>query len=419
MPISKDLNETRKLWFWFFPTTSTVDDELVIWLNGGPGCSSLEGLLQENGPFSWRYGTYRPVRNTYSWHDLTNMIWVEQPVGAGFSQGVPDAVSEEDIAEKFLGFLENFIKTFGFENKKIYVTGESYAGYYVPYIVDAMYKKNNTKLFDPRGLMIFSPTLSEWVIHEQIPTAQYVDYWARLFALNKTTMDHLHATADKCGYTSYMSENLVFPPKGPFPTPPQIFTSSECDVWSAVFRAATLVNPCFNVFHITTTCPLPWDVLGYPGSSHFLPEGAEIYFNRTDVQKAINAPHVNWEVCSRDYVFPNGDPSDPPSYSVLPRLIDKLERTVLGHGLLDFRLSINGSLLAIQNMTWGGKQGFQTKPAEPFIVPYDNQGTIGVVHTERKLTWVEMELCGHMAPQHQPGAAYRQLEYLLGRINKL
>lgn len=44
--------------------------------------------------------------------------------------------------------------------------------------------------------------------------------------------------------------------------------------------------------------------------------------------------------------------------------------------------------LAIQNMTWGGKQGFQTKPVEPFIVPYDDQGTMGIVHTERKLTYV-------------------------------
>ncbi|CAZ85311.1 unnamed protein product [Tuber melanosporum] len=405
MPISKDKNETRELYFWFFPTTGTVDDELVIWLNGGPGCSNLEGFLQEHGPFSWRYGTYKPARNRYSWNNLTNMIWVEQPVGTGFSQGVPDATSEEDAAEKFLGFLENFIKTFGFEDKKIYVTGESYAGYYVPYIVDAMYSRNNKTLFDPRGLIIYSPTLSEWVIHEQIPAVQFVDYWAHLLALNKTTMDHLHATADKCGYTSYLKENLLN-------------TSTECDVWSAIFDAALLVNPCFNIFHITATCPILWDVLGYPGSFVYLPEGAEIYFNRTDVQNAINAPHVKWQECSEG-VFPNGDPSDPPNFSVLPRIIDKNERTIIAHGLLDFRFTVNGSLLAIQNMTWGGKRGFQTKPVEPFIVPYDSQGTMGVQHTERKLTWVEIESCGHMAPQFQPGAAYRQLEYLLGRIDKL
>jgi len=162
---------------------------------------------------------------------------VDQPVGAGFSQGVPNAASEEDAAQQFLGFLENFIKTFSFENKKIYITGESYAGYYVTYIADAMYNRNDKKLFDPRGIMLYSPALAEWVIQEQIATVQFVDYWANLFALNKTTMDHLHATADKCGYTSYLNENLVFPPKGRFPTPPpQLNTSEECNVWSAIFK---------------------------------------------------------------------------------------------------------------------------------------------------------------------------------------
>ncbi|PUU76668.1 Alpha/Beta hydrolase protein [Tuber borchii] len=407
MPISKNKNETRELWFWFFPTAGTVEDELVIWLNGGPGCSSLEGLLQENGPFSWKYGTFKPVRNKYSWHNLTNMIWVDQPVGTGFSQGVPNAASEEDAAQQFLGFLENFIKTFSFENKKIYITGESYAGYYVPYIADAMYNRNDKQLFDPRGIMAYSPAIAEWVIQEQIATVQFVDYWANLFALNKTTMDHLHATADKCGYTSYLNENLLD-------------TSEECNVWSAIFNAAHLVNPCFNVYHITTTCPTLWDVLGFPGSVKYLPEGAQIYFNRTDVKNAINAPNTTtWKECSDLSVFPNGDPSEPGVYSVLPRVIDKSERSIIAHGVLDFRFIANGTLLAIQNMTWGGKQGFQTKPVEPFIVPYDDQGTMGVVHTERKLTWVEIELCGHMAPQFQPGAAYRQLEYLLGRIDKL
>jgi carboxypeptidase D len=60
MPISKAANESRELYFWFFPSENPeACDEILIWLNGGPGCSSLEGILQENGPFIWQYGTYK------------------------------------------------------------------------------------------------------------------------------------------------------------------------------------------------------------------------------------------------------------------------------------------------------------------------------------------------------------------------
>ena len=62
------------------------------------------------------------------------MLWVEQPVGTGFSQGVGTETSQEMVAASFLGFLKNFIDTFGLHGKKIYIAGESYAGMYVPYI---------------------------------------------------------------------------------------------------------------------------------------------------------------------------------------------------------------------------------------------------------------------------------------------
>jgi carboxypeptidase D len=81
LPISDDPNETRKLFFWFFPSTQAeTKEEVVIWLNGGPGCSSLSGFLTENGPFTWESGTAAPVQNPYSWNNLTNILWVEQPV---------------------------------------------------------------------------------------------------------------------------------------------------------------------------------------------------------------------------------------------------------------------------------------------------------------------------------------------------
>jgi carboxypeptidase D len=75
IPVSKKKNEDKKLFYWFWPTLNKDDDELVIWMNGGPGCSSLEGFLQENGPIFWQWGSYAPLPNAYSWHNLTNMVW--------------------------------------------------------------------------------------------------------------------------------------------------------------------------------------------------------------------------------------------------------------------------------------------------------------------------------------------------------
>lgn len=168
LPISSASNETSKLYFWFFPSSNPLaSSEITIWLNGGPGCSSLEGLLQENGPFLWQYGTLAPVPNPWSWTNLTNMLWVEQPVGTGFSQGTPTATSETDVAAQFLGFFRNFVDTFDLQNRKVYISGESYAGYYVPYIADAMFNANDTKYYNVQATMIYDPSTSSDSVQEQ------------------------------------------------------------------------------------------------------------------------------------------------------------------------------------------------------------------------------------------------------------
>lgn len=168
LPISSHKNETRELYFWYFPSENeAAGNEITIWLNGGPGCSSLEGLLQENGPFLWQYGTFKPVKNPYTWVNLTNMVWVEQPVGTGFSQGTPSATSETDVASQFLGFFKNFLDTFDLHNRKIFITGESYAGYYIPYIADAMLNTNDTKYYDVEAILMYDPSTSTNQVQEE------------------------------------------------------------------------------------------------------------------------------------------------------------------------------------------------------------------------------------------------------------
>src|SRR5204863_5963709 len=101
-------NESEALYFVFHPKLGAPSEDLTIWLNGGPGCSSLEGFFQENGLIQWTWGQFSPTINPYSWVNLTNVLWVEQPVGTGFSIGEITATSQEDIAADFVKFFKNF-----------------------------------------------------------------------------------------------------------------------------------------------------------------------------------------------------------------------------------------------------------------------------------------------------------------------
>lgn len=124
LPISGAEDETRELFFWFFPTTNVnQSEEITIWFNGGPGCSSLSGLLTENGPFTWEAGTKAPVQNPYTWVNLTNMMWVEQPVGVGFTQGTPNITNEVELGDEFVGFYKQFVETFNVQGWDLYLTG--------------------------------------------------------------------------------------------------------------------------------------------------------------------------------------------------------------------------------------------------------------------------------------------------------
>ena len=148
-----------------------------------------------------------------------------------------------------------------------------------------------------------------------------------------------------------------------------------------------------------------------------------------DVKKAINAPiNHNWAECQGPVLAK--DTSAPSAYSVLPRVIEKNKKTIIGHGNADFILLLNGTVMTIQGMTWGGAQGFSSPPSEwnDFYVPYHSDYTIGATAgagvfgswwEERGLTFCTVDISGHMIPQYAPSAAYRQLEYLLGRVSSL
>jgi carboxypeptidase D len=118
-------------------------------------------LLQENGPFLWQSGTYKPIRNPYSWTNLTNMVYVDQPAGTGFSPGPSKVNNEEDVARQFKSWFRHFVDTFNLHGRKVYITGESYAGQYIPYIASAMLDEKDKKYFNVKGIQINDPSIND------------------------------------------------------------------------------------------------------------------------------------------------------------------------------------------------------------------------------------------------------------------
>ncbi|KAL0932196.1 carboxypeptidase [Colletotrichum truncatum] len=432
-------NSVQELFFWFFPSEKpSARKEIVIWLTGGPGCSSIGELLQENGPVSWKPGTYAPVRNPWSWHRLSNVIWVDQPVGTGFSRGPVTATDEHDVASQFLGFWRNFVDTFDLKGYKIFIAGSSSAGLFCPYIASAMLDAEDKDYFDLEGMMIFDPAISQRGLGEEFGVMRMLEYWGPAFTLNETARKAVKQMDDRCGYSEYVERYLTFPPSSVQPTNiPGAYTPHghvpQCSIRSFVETAEKDANPCFSPFNIFRTCPLAFDPIAFTENRFYYPASEPVYFDRRDVKAAINAPlDREWRFCSREPVFVNGtDNSDIPGPGSQPKVAHVAEKTrnvIIGHGLRDMVLQSTGALLGIQNMTWGGTMGFQERPKKTLFIPYHSNedlgtlaaaGDLGVWHAERGLTYFETPLSGHFVGRDTPSISFRVLEVLLGRVKDL
>ena len=114
-------------------------DPLLVWFNGGPGCSSLFGWLKEHGPHVMLEDDGVFSENLWSWNKEANVLYIESPAGVGFSycdnhrlcNQHSDASSSLDNLDALLSFFEKFPEYLG---NDLYLTGESYAGVYVPYL---------------------------------------------------------------------------------------------------------------------------------------------------------------------------------------------------------------------------------------------------------------------------------------------
>lgn len=237
--MTPDGQENFFFWMWGSDTIK-ADDNLVIWLNGGPGCSSLGGMLMENGPFLYMDKKKEPYVNEYSWLKSTNMLYVEMPIGTGFTTGKFTYHNEDEIAEQFQVFLDNFFKTFPeMVGKDLYIVGESYGSYYMTYILNRLYSNGNK--FNAKGGMIVSGILADGVVANNVPLYNYVKKWAKIMGFSPSDLAKIKKASDQCGYTDFVKKYVRYPSQGKLPTPRQ----DGCGILDAYYAPPNVnFNPC-------------------------------------------------------------------------------------------------------------------------------------------------------------------------------
>ncbi|XP_043721747.1 serine carboxypeptidase-like 45 [Telopea speciosissima] len=202
--ITVDEKQERALFYYFVEAeTNPASKPLVVWFNGGPGCSSVGiGAFSEHGPF-------RPsgdilIRNEYSWNREANMLYIESPAGVGFSYSTNASyykmVDDEMTAKDNLMFLKRwFLKFPEYKNRDLFITGESYAGHYVPQLALLIVQLNKEeKLFNLKGISLGNPLLEYNTDFNSVA----IYFWSHGLISDSTYT----AFTTICNYSRYQSE---------------------------------------------------------------------------------------------------------------------------------------------------------------------------------------------------------------------
>ncbi|ORY96405.1 carboxypeptidase S1 [Syncephalastrum racemosum] len=139
-----ELGHDEHYFFWFFESQNNPKEApLTVWLNGGPGCSSMIGLWQELGPCRMNDNGTEPVFNPHSWNQNSNLLFFDQPGGVGFSYGYDNTRTSDEGAVLSYEFLQLFMEAFPqYSQLPFHFFGESFGGHYIPSYAEYIQKQN-------------------------------------------------------------------------------------------------------------------------------------------------------------------------------------------------------------------------------------------------------------------------------------
>jgi len=397
------VNDGRNLFYWLIESENDpTNDPLVVWFQGGPGCSSLFGLFQENGPL--RVSTNLSVYySDLSWTQYANMLWVESPAGVGFSYPADPTNDNQTAADNYL-FLQNFMATYPqFQKNKLWLTGESYGGIYVPTLTNLVLANKTSALYSQlNGIMLGNPYLacnSLWATNRVISVQFNLLYW--------------HGLVDYSTYQNWTSQNCDANPSQPICN--TILQDAENQI-GVIYQETVTGAP-----HLPSLDPddLYQDFCTGNGSLEYsetvaslcVPLGNDVtnYLNLATVQKAINAKPVAWSACSSTLNYTGYGVSMIPFFQQF--LANKPSLQVLVYSgdvdIMTIPFAFTQQCMSEFNAT-------TTKKWHPWYV---NDWTAGYVEYNKIFTYATLKGAGHESPEYQPLNAFNMFGRFLTNGN--
>ncbi|CAE6509142.1 unnamed protein product [Rhizoctonia solani] len=413
-----DIDDDKHLFFWFFESRANpAKAPLVLWLNGGPGCSSSTGLLFELGPCNIANDGQNTTYNKYSWNTHANMLFLDQPINVGYSYSKDGSVKTSPVAaEDVWSFLELFVNRFPEYSGSLHISGESYGGTYLPNIAHVIHTKNKEiKTRAAQGLL----------------------------PVNKVKVLHLESVLIGNGLTEPHTQFASVPEyacEGPYP----VFDTNGPQCTSLRAKVPTcqrLIKSCYDYNNRLSCVPAalycwsqmfgsfqqlglnPYDVRRKCNKAE---DGDLCYRQLEWIETFMNDEKVKSElgaVSDRDFKSCNmqvnqafmmqGDGMHNAA-ALLPELIEDGVRLLIYAGNADFMCNAIGNLQWLEKMESSFQAEFQAAKQVPFVpLSSKTNKPAGFVKTAGghgkftagNVTYVQIYDAGHMVPYDQPEAA--------------
>lgn len=391
-------DEDKHFFYWFFESRNNPEtDPLVVWLNGGPGCSSLSGLFFELGPSSIN-SEVKPVHNPHSWNNNASVIFLEQPVNVGYSYSLQSVTNTVAAGKDVYAFLELFFKQFPkFREVDFHIAGESYGGHYVPQFALEILK-NEDRTFNLTSVLIGNgmiDTLTQYSYYEPMGCGQGgVDS-----VFDEETCESMNRSIPTC-----------------------LSMIESCYKTQSAFACvpATLYCNDREIGPFTKTGKNVYDMRGECEDNQLCYVGLQYvsdYLNKPEVLDSVGAEVESYEDCNfdvhRSFVL-SGDWMRP-YQRALTELLEKQVPVLLYAGDKDFICNWLGVQATANALPWYGQNKYQSLTVKSWEV---NGKAAGQVKSYDHLTFLRVYEAGHMVPYNQPENALAMLNtWLAGKVS--